>query len=165
MSKLSKTVEKQIFVLVGPHNSGKTSTLMEVFNVLNDKYPKGKRNIILPRKLLTETNVKIDIKIEKSYDIRDIRITIEIGENLIGIESCGDPSGYDCLRVALKKYFSPNCNIIFCAARPNDKKINKLINSYSKNITPIEKAIEHNKQLHSKSNLEMAEYLIKAAGL
>ena len=165
MSAESKSAEKQIFVLRGPGSCGKSSTLAEVFNILNEKYPIGRRKIILPERDRDTTDGKIEIKFKIDYYTRDIRVTIEIGGNSIGIESCGDPSGIHRLRVGLEYFKTVNCNIIFCSARPNDNDTHDLINSYSKNVKFIEKTKEYNKQLHSKSNLEVAEQLIKLAGL
>lgn len=153
---------KQIFVLSGREGCGKTTTLKEVFYILNNKYPNCKKNIILPQKYKIETNVKINIK----FGVRDdIRITMEIGDTLIGIESCGDPSGIRRLEISLQYFKKIGCNIIFCAARENDNEMAKLINSYSKDVNFIEKKKEYDKQQQFKSNLEIAKELIKLAGL
>ena len=85
-------MQKLVIANRGSKEQGKTSSIKEVFNILDAKYP---------------TNVYIDYG--------DILATILIGDVLVGLESQGDPGSriFD----SLKKFVELGCDVIVCACR------------------------------------------------
>lgn len=85
-------MQKLVIANRGSKEQGKTSSIREVFNILDAKYP---------------TNVYIDYG--------DILATILIGDVLVGLESQGDPGSriFD----SLKKFVELGCDVIVCACR------------------------------------------------
>lgn len=85
-------MQKLVIANRGSKEQGKTSSIREVFNILDVKYP---------------TNVYIDYG--------DILATIQIGDVLVGLESQGDPGSriFD----SLKKFVEFGCDVIVCACR------------------------------------------------
>ena len=85
-------MQKLVIANRGSKEQGKTSSIREVFNILNAKYP---------------TNVYIDYG--------DILATILIGDVLVGLESQGDPGSR--IFGSLKKFVELGCDVIVCACR------------------------------------------------
>ena len=146
---------KKIFALQGIASCGKSSTIKMIFFLLMQTYHK---------------TMKI-----KSFSINtishdDITVQIEINGLLIGIESEGDPNSQ--LEQNLNEFDKANCDIIFCPVRTSGMT-EKWVNSHSPKYEIIfhnqiiieEKSSRSWKMSQFKSNLEIAEQLIKEAGL
>ena len=133
----------KIIYLKGRGNSGKTSTINNVFNLLVSKYK----------------NAKIDF-IKKG---NDIKLTIEINGILVGIESQGDPNSR--LKKSLDEFEAKNCDIIFCATRTSGMTVD-WVKSHSKNYNLFKSNQTYtSKANQTASNNAMAINLIKLSGL
>ena len=87
-------MKNKLFALTGKYDSGKTSTIKLVYNILQEKF-----------------------NLQKIDDKNDIKVIIEINGVKIGIESEGDPQseGGGRLKDSLKEFVSSNCQIIICS--------------------------------------------------
>jgi ABC-type phosphate transport system ATPase subunit len=90
---------KKIFALTGVTNTGKSTTIRTVYNLLRAKYPKAKE----------EPGAKLNRV--------DIKVVITINGVRIGIESQGDPGKKSRLSQSLKEFVDSGCSIIVCARR------------------------------------------------
>lgn len=88
-------MNKTVFANSGTADQGKSSTIIEIFNLLNKKY----RN-------------SIEIIFSSEWDITAV---VTIGKIKIGIESQGDPNSR--LLNSLKYFVKINCDIIICSTR------------------------------------------------
>lgn len=85
-------MKKIVFANCGAGNQGKSSSVKEVYHLLNSKY-----------KAILMTGGA------------DIKATIRINGVLVGVESQGDP--YSRLFQSLDDFVSMGCDIIVCACR------------------------------------------------
>jgi hypothetical protein len=131
---------KSIIALKGRANSGKTYTILKVYELLKAKYSD-----------FVEEDFTITI---------DIRVLLIINGFRIGIESQGDPGGR--LEKSLSLFIKKKCDVIICSARTRGqtveavKKLSKLdykINWFEQNYV---KSSEQDK-----NNLSMAKEIIK----
>jgi hypothetical protein len=163
---------KQIFVLHEKYSCGKTSTIKEVFSILNEVYPSCKKIIILPEKYKKETYDKIDIneiKEIKNNEKSEIRIIMDIDGILIGIGSLGDPVGDGPRHVKINLDTFKDCNIIFCAARRHTKSgidddaifnlLNKSSDEFDINYIK-QKVVKDTEPQKSQRNRTVALYII-----
>ncbi|MCL2067229.1 MAG: hypothetical protein FWG99_07160 [Treponema sp.] len=139
---------KEIIVIQGAGDRGKTQTVKKVYDLLKAKYPKAKITDYFPGKY-------------------DIKILMEnVNGLLVGIESYGDPIT-DRLEDSLKCFDKAGCDIIFCSARTRGYSVD-WIKKYSKKykITYIQqKYVFGNKNHQDRNNEDRAQEMIKAAGL
>ncbi|MDR2808784.1 MAG: hypothetical protein LBB43_07255 [Spirochaetaceae bacterium] len=91
----------------GPANSGKSSTIKEIFEILNIKYP----NYIKKNYFSDYFPNQYDIKIEMQ----------NVNGFLVGIENQGDPNSR--LEESLNEFEQHNSGIIFCVARTRDMTV------------------------------------------
>jgi hypothetical protein len=133
-----------IIALQGAGNSGKTSTLLEVFAQLKVKYPLA----------------KIDEYHQGTHDIKVVLHNIK--GKVVGIESRGDPGSR--LETSLPDLLKKKCDIIFCACRTRGMTVD-WINAYKKanNVQFIPQT--YVSAGHKASNTATAKSLIKMAGL
>src|ERR1043165_9812521 len=90
---------KQVFVVTGATNRGKSDTVIMVRDLLIAKYRNARMELLV-----------------KSRG-RDIKVLITINSTKIGIESQGDPVKTSRLRDSLIEFVNINCEIIVCASR------------------------------------------------
>jgi hypothetical protein len=137
----------EIYALQGPADCGKSSTIKEIFKILNAKYPNCIKKDYFPN----EDDIKIEMKNIKGF--------------LIGIESRGDPNSR--LRSSLDDFEKAECDIIFCAARTRGMTV-QWINSHSKKyqINFIRQTIVgDNRPQQIQRNQKVAQTIISKAGL
>lgn len=92
-----------VYALQGPGNCGKSSTLIQLFQMVQAKYPAA-------------TVQKI-----RSGTI-DVAVVIRgVGGLVVGIESQGDPGSR--LKDTLPELATAKCDLIFCACRTNGKTV------------------------------------------
>jgi len=148
----------KIFVLKETSNRGKSSTIKMIFFLLMQKYHKTS---------------KIDSFSVNTRNYDDITAQIIIDGKRIGIESEGDPDSKSNphLKQSLDDFDKANCNIIFCPTRKSGMT-EDWINSHSPKYkiefyqqNTVKADIRKWKRKQSESNFEVAEQLIKAAGL
>lgn len=99
-------MKKIVFANCGAGNQGKSSSVKEVYNLLNSKY-----------------------KARLLIDGADVKATIQINGLLVGIESQGDPNSR--IFQSLKDFVNRGCDIIVCACRSSGstrKKVESLAN-------------------------------------
>lgn len=89
-------MKKQVLALYGTANSGKSTTLRKLFDLVQRAYPKAHIKIIHPV-------------------VVDFTVIIEIDGVLIGIESQGDPGSR--LAQSIEVFKKRGCIIIVCATR------------------------------------------------
>lgn len=132
-----------MYILQGRHNTGKTETLVDVIEILKNKYPEAKVNIIIDGK---------DKKV----------IFTNIKGLTVGIETQGDPNSR--LDASLKDFIAMHCDIIFCACRTKGKTVTT-VNSYGTiyNLHFINQTVVA--AGFSASNMATAKSLVKRAGL
>jgi hypothetical protein len=136
----------EIYVLQGPADCGKSSTIKEIFKILNAKYPKCVKKDYFPNQY-------------------DIKIEMQIKSFLVGIESQGDPNSR--LGDSLNDFERNGCEIIFCAARTRGMTV-QWINSHSQkyHIKFIHQTIVgNNQQQQTQRNHVVAQDIINKAGL
>jgi len=114
--KVSK--RKEIYPLFGGTNSGKTTTIKEIYRILSIKYP----NCILRKSKKYGYDMKIEMKIKVGTE-----------DVLVGITTFGDAK--PGLRNTLNAFASKGCNIIFCAE--SIKNFAQLPNSSAQNINHL----------------------------
>jgi hypothetical protein len=136
---------RNIFVLQGIANCGKTETIKSVFEILKTNYPNA--------------NIK-----DNCSDTRDIsKIISNINNYKIGIESQGDPNSR--LEKSLRDFDDEKCDIIICASRTKGMTVN-WINSYSSKYEIIFiKQIIDTTNAQKENNITMANFIVKQAGL
>jgi hypothetical protein len=134
---------KQIIVLSGKSNIGKSKTIKIVYELLLENYPSL---IILPD-TLAETG-------------KEIRVVIKINGKRIGIESRGD--NRTLVENALKIFADHKCAIILCASRTRGGSwdaVQEFGASHTYNINRIEKVSKPTQQ--DTSNTEYAENIVE----
>jgi hypothetical protein len=136
----------EMYVLQGPADCGKSSTLREIFSMLNAKYPNCVKKDYFPN----QYDIKIEMQNIKGF--------------LVGIESQGDPNSR--LGDSLNDFEKNGCEIIFCAARTRGMTV-QWINSHSQkyHINFIQQTIVGNKQQQTQRNQAVAQNIINKAGL
>ena len=92
---------KKVIALYGTANTGKSSTIKFVYDLLRNKYPNAKSNEIIMH--------------------ADIKVFITVNNKKIGIESQGDPISR--LGDSLKYFVSIGCNVIICATRTRGRTV------------------------------------------
>lgn len=132
-----------VIALQGRASSGKTSTLLQVFNDLQVKYPSSKVQILAGR-----TDVKALMR--------------GVNGKTIGIETQGDPNSR--LQESLSDFLAAKCDIIFCACRTSGMTVDWV------NALSAKHKVQFVQQSrvasgHAKANSVMAAHLIKLAGL
>jgi len=167
-----------IYVVKGPRSCGKTSTIKEIFRILNKKYPNCIKEVYLPLNARACWKIKqygAMIKMIFS-EPKDIRIEMQnVKSLLVGIESQGDPE-YERLIKSLEIFSSNKCDIIFCAERidPNREIVANWVKSHNKrnphNKYKIKKIFTLQKVVGTKEqrdivNHKNAQVIVKAAGL
>jgi aspartate/glutamate racemase len=136
----------EIYVLQGPANCGKSSTIKEIFRILNTKYPNSIKRDYYPN----QYDIKIEMQNIKGF--------------LVGIESQGDPNSR--LEDSLNDFAKNGCDIIICAARTRGMTV-QWINSHSKkyHINFIKQTIVGNTKQQAQKNHTVAQNIISKAGL
>jgi len=142
----------KMFVLQGVHDSGKTSTLTLLNELLRKKYP----NI--------EGNPKCSTR-GKYKDFQVIyTLTVNGKELRIGIKTDGDNG--DAVYGDVGSLVDDECNIIFCTCRSYGGTV-EAIESFSKeaDITFVKKTREADESKRRKVNTADAQKLLALAGL
>jgi len=136
-----------IYALKGRENCGKTETIKFVCQILVNKYK------------ISQTQIQ-----DFFPNTPDIKIILSgIKGMKIGIESQGDPKSR--LEQSLKDFVNAGCDIIFCACRTRGKTV-QWINSHKPKYTPFfTKQTIAAPARQKQSNNNMAQQLIKQAGL
>ena len=142
----------KMFVLQGVHDSGKTSTLTILDELLRKKYP--------------------DMSGEPTYSTRgkykDFQViytlTVNGKELRIGIKTDGDNG--DAVYGDVGSLVDDECNIIFCTCRSYGGTV-EAIESFSKeaDITFVKKTREADESKRRKANTADAQKLLALAGL
>ena len=142
-----------IFVLKGLSDSGKTTTLKLVDDLLNKKYSNPK---------------PIDSKYSNNKP-KDFWVIYDLNVNgkmiRVGLETGGDDYRY--VRKDRDTFLSHNCEIIFCACHPSGKTLQE-VNEYKNHggtVTFIETIREPDKTKSDAKNKADALKLIQMAGL
>lgn len=142
-----------IFVLKGLSDSGKTTTLKLVDDLLNKKYSNPK---------------PIDSKYSNNKP-KDFWVIYDLNVNgkiiRVGLETGGDDYGY--IYEDVKRFLLKKCEIIFCACHPSGKTL-EAINTYKYHggtVTFIETIREPDKTKSDAKNKADALKLIQMAGL
>ncbi len=132
-----------IVALSGVGNSGKTTTINEVFTLLQSKYPAAITNIIIQRV--------------------DIKVIMTINGKKVGIESQGDPNSR--LEKSLACFVNANCDVIICATRTSGMTVD-WVNNYKSThkIDFISKSRVPQSQ-QAAQNSQSAQQIISTAGL
>ena len=134
-----------IFALQGAGNSGKSSTLIELYNLIKVKYPTAV--------VQTLHNATTDIKV----------IINPVNGLRIGIESRGDPNSR--LSQSLTDFRNANCDIIFCACRTSGMTV-----QWVKAMSPPD-TVQFIQQIRAQSgqqqaaNFNIASQLMQLAGI
>lgn len=132
-----------VIALQGPSSSGKTSTLIQVFQNLKASYPTAKIEAL--------HSGTVDIKI----------IMRGVNGKIVGIESQGDPNSR--LQQSLKDFIFARCDIIFCACRTRGMTAG-WVNALSPRHQ-VEFVKKNPARNHAAANAATAASLIKLAGL
>jgi len=136
-----------IYALQGRGDCGKTETIKLVYQILVNNYK------------ISQTQIQDFFP--NSPDIKIIMSGVK-GKK-IGIESRGDPKSR--LERSLKDFVNAGCDIIFCACRTSGMTV-QWINSHKPKYTPffIKQVIAASAK-QRQSNNNMAQQLVKQAGL
>lgn len=133
-----------IVALKGRANSGKSTTIKLVAQLLQQKYP----------------NAPISVLISNTSDIK---IIMNINGTKVGIESQGDPNSR--LQQSLTDFVNAKCGVIICATRTSGMTFN-WVNNYlsSHKITFIQQTYSSPANYSASSN-STASQIILACGL
>ena len=145
----------QVYVISGPKNAGKSTTIRIIYNMILEKY-KGVEFFL------------------DSGEGKEISVIIEdVNGKKIGLESRGDPPNKEqakknknSYRNNLKKFKKKKCDIIFCTSRKHGGTVDWL-NKTFKNPNPIfePKSRSDNAGNRKNENKICASDLIKKASL
>ena len=138
------------YALQGSHDSGKTSTLKRVNEILRKKYT-------VINTIKDESNSLGNPDYECIYDIKVNDKTIRIG-----IISGGDE--WECIRKILQHFQRHQCEIVFCACRSRGKTVAEVKNNYPQSYF-LQKDRESNPSKRAQADERAALGLIKMAGL
>jgi len=175
-----------IYVVQGPASCGKTSTIKEIFRILNTKYPNCVTKVYLPLNANAhwknkQYNAALNIILNPQNpndEKKDIKIEMQNVKGFsIGIESQGDPypknKPYRRLKESLKIFSKNGCHIIFCAERTilGTGIVAQWVNSYNnrnkhsikQTFTP--QRVVGTKQQQTQSNQALAQSIVHQAGL
>lgn len=133
-----------IIALQGPSNSGKSSTLIQVFHMLQTKYPVATVQAL-------------------HSGAPDIKVILHgVNGKVVGIESQGDPNSR--LQQSLSDFITCKCDLIFCACRTSGMTVG-WVNALSPphNLNFVKKGRTASNQ--GGANYAAAAALIKLAGL
>ncbi len=145
---------KKICVLKGRSSCGKSHTLKQVIEILKEKYPNSKYEL-----LISNLNKEKQFVDEKGLFNKLVTPKQEL---LVGIETQGDPNSR--LPDSLNDLEARGCDIIFCASRTRGQTV-EAIKSHKNNyeIKFIKQTIV--KDDWDKNNTNVAHKLITLAGL
>lgn len=135
-----------VFALQGPGNCGKSTTLIQLSQILQAKYPGAAVQAIYPN------SSTIDIAI----------IMRGVNGLTVGIESQGDPGTR--LQRSLPTFAAARCDIIFCACRTSGMTVswvNALSPPYRIHFV-LQKRVTTN---HAATNAATAASLMQQAGI
>ena len=145
----------QVYVISGPANAGKSTTIRIIYNILLEKY-KGLEFFL------------------DSSEGKEISVIINgVKRKKIGLESRGDPpnvkkamANKNSYRNIIKKFKKKKCDIIFCTSRTRGATVAWLKKTF-KNPIPIfeSKLRSKNAGNRKKENKNFALNFIKKAGL
>jgi len=161
-----------IYVVQGTASCGKTSTIKEIFRILDTKYPNCIKEVYLfkdARKLWLNNQHQAMLKLI-FRDRKDIKIEMQnVKGLLVGIESQGDPP-YNRLEKSLDLFSNNGCDIIFCAERNipiNNGIVANWVKSHPKYKIKGSITLQRigNKQQRTQSNLAQAQSIVQQAGL
>ena len=138
------------YALQGTHDSGKTSTLKRVNEILRKKY-----TVIAVIEDYFNSSRNPDY--QGIYDIKVNDKTIRIG-----IISGGDE--WECIRKILQHFQRHQCEIVFCACRSQGKTVAEIKNNYPQSYF-LQKDRESNPSKQAQADERAALELIKMAGL
>lgn len=142
-----------VFVLKGLSDSGKTTTLKLVDELLKEKYNKPK----------AYASKYSNGKSKDYWVIYDLNVN---GKTIrVGLETGGDDYRY--VRKDRETFLSHNCEIIFCACHPSGKTLEEIIEykNHGGTVKFIETLREPNKTKSDAKNKADALKLIQMAGL
>ena len=142
-----------IFVLKGLSDSGNTTTLKLVYDLLKEKY-----NNPEPIDSKYSNNKPKDFWVIYDFNVNGKMIRV-------GLETGGDDYRY--VRKDRDTFLSHNCKIIFCACHPSGKTLQE-VNEYKNHggtVTFIETIREPDKTKSDAKNKANALKLIQMAGL
>jgi len=133
-----------IFALQGLSNSGKSSTLIQLLNLVAAKYPHATKQTLHRRSK--------DVKV----------IVFPVNGKKVGIESQGDPSSR--LKQSLIDFRNANCDIVFCVCRTSGMTV-----SWINAMSPPD-SVQFIQQTRTQTgqkaaNLAMAASLMQMAGI
>ncbi|PKP27934.1 MAG: hypothetical protein CVU02_02380 [Bacteroidetes bacterium HGW-Bacteroidetes-19] len=125
----------KIIVLQGKRNSGKTTTIWYVRDLIINNNGNSKELIVFGK---------------QSHYEDDFSDVIDFNNLKIGMFSMGDLSNN--LSQAIYKFANKGCDVVICALSLSGSKIraNQAINTYI--ATRVDKTIEHNKDLRTQVN-------------
>ena len=138
------------YALQGTHDSGKTSALKRVNEILRKKY-----TVIAVIEDYFNSSRNPDY--QGIYDIKVNDKTIRIG-----IISGGDE--WECIRKILQHFQRHQCEIVFCACRSQGKTVAEIKNNYPQSYF-LQKDRESNPSKQAQADERAALGLIKMAGL
>ena len=152
ISSILRKKMTQVYVISGPKNVGKSTTIRIIYNMILEKY-KGVKFFL------------------DSGEGKEISVIIEdVNGKKIGLESRGDPPNKEqakenknSYRNNLKKFKKKKCDIIFCTSRTKGGTVTCLENEF-KDPKPIFFSKKHSSQSKS-ANRKFAKLLITQAGL
>lgn len=129
--------QPHLLALSGPSNSGKTTTIKMVYDLLLAHF---------------EGKIEVNDRLSKRAT-SDIKRVLTIGEFKIGIESQGDPVSHDKkhhrLRDSLPFFDKEGCHIIICTSRTKGQTV-----EYVKACEPKYKIIPFTKKRESLDNMK-----------
>ena len=133
-----------IFALQGSSNSGKSSTLIHLLNLVVAKYPNATVQTL-------------------HGGTKEVQVIVHpVNGKKVGIESRGDPGSH--LQQSLTDFRNANCNIVFCACRTRGMTVN-WINAMSPpdSVQFVQQTRTQVRQQNA--NATMASNLMKMAGI
>ena len=138
---------KELIVLTGVANVGKSATLNRVFELLRERFPSMKEIAVLRRTRI------------------EIRVVVEIDGMRVGIDSRGDRPEHvkDALDVLLRQ----RCSIIVCASHTRGGTIDEVrqfSETHRYSLFEVAKTAAAAEALHTKANNSYAKDIVSRIG-
>jgi len=134
-------MERKIFALKGVGNVGKTQTIKKAYELIIDKYPNAKQELVINGPGI------------------EIRSIITIKGVKIGIESQGDPNSR--LVESIDLFVKEKCRVIICATRTSGatvEAVKKLQPDYK--VVWFERPVINDVSDRNQSNQDMVNKLV-----
>ena len=134
---------KKIIALRGRADTGKSSTIRNVYEILQKKYPDAQ---------FVASNKGNKVDVSGVLTINDVKV---------GIEAWGDPNGQ--LKVSLQFFVEIDCRVIVCATRTRGSTVDAVnaLKKHDYEVSWKQQIVYPDAPIQKRGNLEMANNIVE----